>query len=80
MKMEMMQKRYPNLNTILMVEDFLKDHQDKPMKMADIKRELPKKVMHGTLKVILEYLWSSGKISYTPKGIKWAQISAPTFS
>ena len=33
-------KRYPNLNTVLMVEDFLKEHRDIPMKISDIKKEL----------------------------------------
>jgi len=64
-------KRYPNLNTVLMVEDFLKEHRDIPISMADIKKKLPKKVMHQTLKIILEYLWRSGKIIYGPKGIQW---------
>ncbi|VVB80859.1 Uncharacterised protein [uncultured archaeon] len=64
-------KRYPNLNTVLMVEGFLKTHRDVPMKVSDIKKQLPKQVMHETLKVILEYLWKSGKIIYGPKGIQW---------
>ena len=64
-------KRYPNLNTVLMVEDFLKVHRDVPIKIADIKKQLPKQVMNETLKVILEYLWKSGKIIYGPKGIQW---------
>lgn len=64
-------KRYPNLNTVLMVEDFLKAHRDLPMKVSDIKKQLPKQVMHETLKVILEYLWKSGKIIYGPKGVQW---------
>ena len=64
-------KRYPNLNTVLMVEDFLKAHRDMPMKVSDIKKQLPKQIMHGTLKVILEYLWRSGKILFGPKGIQW---------
>ncbi len=63
--------RYPNLNTVLMVEDFLKEHQDMPMKISEIKRQLPKQIMHQTLKIILEYLWRSGKIIYGPKGIQW---------
>lgn len=63
--------RYPNLNTVLMVEDFLKEHQDMPMKISDIKRQLPKQIMHQTLKIILEYLWRSGKIVYGPRGIQW---------
>lgn len=64
-------ERYPNLNTVLMVEDFLKAHQDIPLTITDIKNQLPKQVMHNTLKVILTYLWKSGKIIYGPKGIQW---------
>lgn len=63
--------RYPNLSTVLMVEDFLKEHQDKPLTLAEIRKELPKQVMHQTLKIILEYLYRSGKIMYGPKGIQW---------
>jgi len=64
-------KRYPNLNTVLMVEEFLKKNRDKPMQISEIKKRLPKQVMHQTLKIILEYLWKSGKIIYGPKGIQW---------
>jgi len=64
-------KRYPNLNTVLMVEDFLKKHCDIPIKVADLKKRLPKQIMHQTLLVILEYLWRSGKIVFGPKGIQW---------
>ena len=64
-------KRYPNLSTVLMVENFLKKHRGAPMKISDIKRRLPKQVMHQTLIVIFEYLWRSGKIIYGPKGIQW---------
>ena len=63
--------RYPNLNTVLMVEEFLESHRDVPMKISELKSKLPKKIMHQTLKVILEYLWISGKIIYGPKGIQW---------
>jgi hypothetical protein len=64
-------RRYPNLNTVLMVEDFLKFHRDLPLKLSEIKKQLPKQVMHETLKIILDYLWRSGKIIYGPKGIQW---------
>lgn len=64
-------RRYPNLNTVLMVEDFLKAHRDVPMKTSEINKQLPKQVMHETLKVILEYLWKSGKILFGPKGVQW---------
>ena len=63
--------RYPNLSTVLMVEDFLKKHRDMPMKISEIKEKLPKQVMHQTLKIVLEYLFRSGKIIYGPRGIQW---------
>jgi len=64
-------KRYPNLNTVLMVENFLRENSDLPLKVSEIKKKLPKQVMHQTLLIILEYLWRSGKIIYGPKGIQW---------
>ncbi len=64
-------RRYPNLNTVLMVEDFLKKHRDMPVKMSELRKRLPRQVMHPTLKIILEYLWKSGKIIFGPKGIQW---------
>ena len=64
-------KRYPNLNTVLMVEDFLKEHCDLPIKVADLKKRLPKQIMHQTLLVILEYLLRSGKIIFGTRGVQW---------
>ncbi len=64
-------RRYPNLNTVLMVEDFLKKNRDLPITISELKRRLPRQVMHQTLKIILEYLWKSGKIIYGPKGVQW---------
>jgi predicted type IV restriction endonuclease len=63
--------RYPNLVTVLMVEKFLEKHRDMPMKITEIRNKLPRQMMHQTLKIILEYLWKSGKIIYGPKGIQW---------
>ena len=63
--------RYPNLSTILMVEEFLKKHREIPISLTELKAKLPKQVMHQTLKVILTYLWKSGKIIYGPKGVQW---------
>ena len=63
--------RYPNLNTVLMVEDFLKKHRDIPMTIAELRRSLPKQIMHQTLKVILDYLQLSGKIIIGTKGVQW---------
>tara|TARA_Y100000031_G_scaffold157028_1_gene215141 strand:- start:3294 stop:3599 length:306 start_codon:yes stop_codon:yes gene_type:complete len=64
-------KRYPNLSTVLMVEDFLKRNRDVPITITELKQKLPKQIMHQTLKIILEYLFKSGKIIYCPKGIQW---------
>ena len=64
-------RRYPNLNTVLMVEDFLKKNRDMPISISELKKKLPRQVMHQTLKIILEYLWKSGKIIYGPKGVQW---------
>lgn len=64
-------KRYPNLNTVLMVEDFLKKKRDMPLKITELKQKLPRQIMHQTLQIILEYLFKSGKIIYGPKGFQW---------
>ena len=61
---------YPSLKTVLMVEDTLKK-ANHLMNREEIKEKLPKKVMHQTLNVILEYLENSGKILDGRKGILW---------
>lgn len=60
----------PTLNTILMVEGVLKSSAQ-PLSVADIKRQLPKKVMHGTLLQVLDYLQLSKKIVISTKGAVW---------
>ena len=59
----------PTLNTILMVEETLKNGG--LMTLAELKMKLPKKVMHQTLLQILDYLQLSGKIIIGTKGILW---------
>lgn len=59
----------PTLNTILMVEETLKNGD--LMTLAELKLKLPKKVMHQTLLQILDYLQLSGKIVIGTKGILW---------
>lgn len=61
---------YPNLKTVLMVEDVLKK-ADKLITREQIKKKLPNKIMHQTLNVILKYLSDSGKILDGRKGILW---------
>jgi len=68
-------KRYPNLNTVLMVEKFLEGQRDVPILIRDLEKKLPRQVMRQTLQIILEYLWRSGKIIYGPKGIQWIFVS-----
>ncbi|MEK6888498.1 MAG: hypothetical protein AABW80_00135 [Nanoarchaeota archaeon] len=60
----------PTLNTILMVEQILKNVGE-VVKLSELKRRLPKKVMHPTLIQILNYLQISGKIVIGTKGILW---------
>ncbi len=61
---------FPNLKTVLMVENVLKEVKE-PLSKNEIKRRLPSKVMHQTLNIILEYLEGSGKIMSGSKGIIW---------
>ncbi|MBI3034010.1 hypothetical protein HYY72_02530 [Candidatus Woesearchaeota archaeon] len=60
----------PTLNTILMVEETLRDSGEL-MTLAEIKKKLPKQVMHQTLLQVLDYLQISGKIVIGTKGILW---------
>ncbi len=59
----------PTLNTVMMVENILKNGE--LMTLAELKRRLPKKVMHQTLVQIVDYLQLSGKIIIGTKGILW---------
>ncbi len=60
----------PTLDTVLMVERTLQDAKE-IIKIAELKRKLPRKVMHQTLMRILDYLQMSGKILITTKGVVW---------
>jgi hypothetical protein len=59
---------YPRLDTVLMVEDAIKDAKDYPSKTV-LWRSLPKQVQYQTFNLILDYLEKSHKIIYT-KGNK----------
>ena len=76
-KQEQKLERSPSLNTVLMVENLLKTMSESVISMAEIKKRLPKKVNHNTLKVILEYLEESNKIAVTMKGITWIHNTSP---
>ena len=67
----------PTLNTVIMVENTLKNIDESVITVADLKRRLPKQVNHNTLKIILEYLELSNKIVVTMKGITWIHNPNP---
>ena len=52
---------YPRLDTVLMIEDAIKNAKEYPTK-AQLLRSLPKKVMYQTFSLILDYLQKSNKI------------------
>ena len=60
----------PTLNTVLMVEETLRKAMEE-ITVAELKRRLPRKVMHQTLIRILDYLQFSGKILISTRGIVW---------
>ena len=63
--------RYPRLDTVLMVEDFIKKY-DGEFKKRKLWESLPKKMMYQTFCVIIDYLCYSGKISIDAEGkIGW---------
>lgn len=70
-------KHSPTLNTVLMVEDTLKNMDESVVTVAELKKKLPKQVNHNTLKRILEYLEVSNKIAVTMKGITWIHNPNP---
>ena len=67
----------PTLNTVLMVENVLKDMNESVITVAELKRRLPRQINHNTLKVILEYLELSNKILMTMRGITWIHNPNP---
>lgn len=63
--------RYPRLDTVLMVEEFIKEH-DGEYKRKALWGKLPKKMMYQTFQVIIAYLFESNKISIDSEGkIGW---------
>ena len=52
---------YPRLDTVLMVEEAIKEAGEYPTK-SELLKNLPKKVMYQTFLLILDYLEKSNKI------------------
>jgi tryptophanase len=62
---------YPNLDTVLMVEEFIRNNSGEYRKKA-LWEHLPRKVMYQTFNIILDYLSDSGKIAFDKDGkIAW---------
>lgn len=63
--------RFPRLDTVLMVEEFIREH-DGEFKKRKLWESLPKKMMYQTFCLIIDYLLYSGKISRDSEGkIGW---------
>ena len=59
--------RYPRLDTVLMVEEFIRRH-DGEYTRKSLWENLPKKMMYQTFQVIIAYLFESNKISIDAEG------------
>ncbi|MBS3094236.1 hypothetical protein J4474_01085 [Candidatus Pacearchaeota archaeon] len=59
--------RSPRLETVVMVEKFIKENSGE-FKKTELFQKLPKKMMWGTFNVILQYLEDSNKIGMDKEG------------
>jgi len=63
--------RYPRLDTVLMVEEFIKKHSGEYTKKK-LWEALPRKTMYQTFCTIIDYLEYSNKIAFDKNGaIAW---------
>lgn len=60
-------KRSPRLETVIIVEKFIKEHSGE-FKKTELFGSLPKKIMWGTFNVILQYLYDNNKIGIDNEG------------
>jgi len=62
---------YPQLDTILRVEDFIRENSGE-FKKKSLWENLPKKMIYQTFCVIFDYLLESGKIALDKEGhVAW---------
>ncbi len=64
------EQRSPTLNTVLMVEETL-SKLGEVISIGQLKRVLPKQVMHQTLMAVIDYLEYSGKIVVDSDKVLW---------
>ena len=60
--------RSPTLQTVLMVENFIKEHNSE-FKKTELFENLPKKMMWGTFQTIMKYLEDTYKIIIEEDGV-----------
>jgi len=70
-------RHWPNLNTVIMVENILRNIDGSVVSVAELKRRLPRQVNHNTLMLILHYLEESNKIFVGLRGITWIHSTNP---
>lgn len=73
--------RSPRLETVIMVEKFIKENSGE-FKKTELFNKLPKKMMWGTFNVILQYLWDNNKIGVDKKGFViyiWNPVAGKLF-
>ena len=76
-KGEMQLLHYPRLDTVLMVEEAIREAGNYRTRM-ELWRGLPRKVQYQTFKTILDYLLDSKKILITKDGkIMWVLADSP---
>jgi len=62
---------YPQLDTVLMIEDFIREHSG-DFKKRSLWESLPRKMMYQTFCVVFDYLLYSEKIALDKEGkIAW---------
>ena len=68
---------YPRLDTVLMIEDAIKNAPDYQGK-TELWKKLPKKVMYQTYKTVIDYLISSRKVIITKdEKLMWILADSP---
>lgn len=67
----------PRLDTVLMIEDAIRDAETYP-KRTELWRSLPRKTMYQTFSIVLKYLKASNKIIFDKDGrIVWIAADNP---
>lgn len=65
--MQLQKTRSPTLQTVLMVDDFIRENSGE-FKKTSLFHSLPKKMLWGTFQVIIDYLEEINKIGFDREG------------